>query len=1710
MKKTKKQLVFSIASLFLCVVMFVGTTFAWFSDKVTSGSNKILAGNLDIEMYWTDDYDSNDWHNVEDSKYENIFGGDNWEPGYVQLRYIKVVNAGNLAFKYNLGIAATGSVGKLAEAIDIYCVTDVTESIDSRTAFDEYGNVSSLEAALKNEGSVETEGKILPADADNAFGYATGETVVAVALKMREDAGNEYQNESIGDGFCITARATQIDFEADDFDNYYDANLEFPVVDISGKITAQTNPDETNTVKETVTLQNGTGISATVPAGVLLKDGVTKLTLSVKKISEDGNISATDTTISRTFDVHVEGVSPDNKVPIIVTIKNALPTSMNSSAIDLMHKENGSKNQMTFKPTVADLTAHNDYTFDNNGTLTLALCSFSEIAIIADSSNPWGGGIDTTWYNTTATSFKLKNIEELAGLASIVNKGTDDFKGKTITLGGEFNIWNINMEKAEIYNEFTPIGQGTTLSDETPNTDFHPFRGTFDGAGKTICGLYHKYNMNPAEYSKCVGLFGSVENATIKNITIRNSYVESYGCSVGLVCDFATGTSAFEGITLKDNFVSTYNNYLGGVVGCAFDHGTTKANITFKNIDVNNSNQFAALWSTYDLPCGGILGSAYANSTLKFDTCNVSCEMNLYNDCCANYQWFAYRYSGMLVGYLRGNSNAVKSFVANNITCTNVTVKYGEWTDLYYCELISLGKGSYNGAHEWKYQRINKNQVVRDETGTPVNCTAHNHAQNNAQTGRCSEDEDHIAYNIPFNQLFGGGQGVYGIETKSGVNIIQDAGSISIKLPHTDKFIYRVGNSNTVSLGSLFKAEEGTAIVSSAVRLSARVIDGVESVDYTANTTSWTAGTLKFKGTGIVKLTLEYYDQAPIELYLEVVNGVNATTAVSASSNNVVLLNDISGTFTVSNNHTFYGNGFTVAASGKGTASVISENMISVYDGTIDNAVIKCDIFPEAYMYQDQVEFDSNHRADYLKCGVGLLGRSKLVNSFVEGARAAVYVTTDYDAEIIDSVISGGALCNILVQKTSNLILEDVTTIQMPMKSTFADKSVIGMSVLSINDNINPTITLRGDFKQYNWSSESDKQYFPSEYQNAVTAALGKTNYVHTVNGTKYINLGIIYTNTKNNVVNDERTNKSSVPYATDSISFTVSGVKVTGKVCSYTIGAGNVPAERFNTSNVLPYEPVAQYELEPSYTFDYTSKNYKAKSDDSNEYCVYESGMVNIAFEQGSSFSWDTSILTLSKNGQSLPYEVYIDNVNYTGKSITFTANSSKTVKYTYTDANNYRLKADGEIEKYTKTYTKCVYLTANAVAPSGKHAEFKFGSTAAKKVTIGNDVYIMPDISVYTGDCKTITVSNNAIYCAMKGTASEPTSSFRVESLKSNLYGFVTIFENLSITDYKDGGTGSAVTYNSKTTEKPDNLEFVAWDHVGFGTTNNPIGFTTEKSKLVYEHGNINKTERAASYYTAKFKYTDNMGSIYYFYVGDYFGAYSCLVEGTMITMADGTLKPVENIRKGDMVLAFNHFTGEYEPTPIIFNDHTQKQASLYDVITLDFADGSNLEIIECHGVFDATLNKYVFIDYDNYKDFIGHKFVIAKEQNGNMVNETVELIKADVVEKYTRAFSPVSYSDLNCVANGFLTVCNATGNICIVNYFDYDENFKFDEQAMKNDIEKYGLYTYDEWKDCMPLDVFNAFNVPYTKILVAKGIVTEAELKNATKYILSENLV
>ena len=99
-KNTKKALFSSVLALLLCCSMLIGTTFAWFTDEVKSGTNVIAAGNLDVDVYTADG------KSVQDA--ENLFDDVAlWEPGAVAYENLTVKNLGTLALKYQLSINFT-------------------------------------------------------------------------------------------------------------------------------------------------------------------------------------------------------------------------------------------------------------------------------------------------------------------------------------------------------------------------------------------------------------------------------------------------------------------------------------------------------------------------------------------------------------------------------------------------------------------------------------------------------------------------------------------------------------------------------------------------------------------------------------------------------------------------------------------------------------------------------------------------------------------------------------------------------------------------------------------------------------------------------------------------------------------------------------------------------------------------------------------------------------------------------------------------------------------------------------------------------------------------------------------------------------------------------------------------------------------------------------------------------------------------------------------------------------------------------------------------------------------------------------------------------------------------------------------------------------------------------------------------------------------
>ena len=208
-KSTKRALITSALAILMCAAMLIGATFAWFTDTASTGVNKIVSGNLKVDIIGADSDSHIEKLNFTKAATTDAEAGAEilWEPG---CRYLtegfRIANKGNLALKWkaqvNTGTTAANEGNfDLLDVIDFYLVTKAADETETETALDEFtGNLKKTETS----------------------------DVYYIKGVMQTTAGNEYQGLSI-DGIGITVVATQYTYESDSFDNTYDKDAGYPV-----------------------------------------------------------------------------------------------------------------------------------------------------------------------------------------------------------------------------------------------------------------------------------------------------------------------------------------------------------------------------------------------------------------------------------------------------------------------------------------------------------------------------------------------------------------------------------------------------------------------------------------------------------------------------------------------------------------------------------------------------------------------------------------------------------------------------------------------------------------------------------------------------------------------------------------------------------------------------------------------------------------------------------------------------------------------------------------------------------------------------------------------------------------------------------------------------------------------------------------------------------------------------------------------------------------------------------------------------------------------------------------------------------------------------------------------------------------------------------------------------------------------------------------
>ncbi len=530
-RSTKTALLSSVLALFLCITMLLGTTFAWFTDSVTSANNIITAGNLDVELYYMND-EVTTWTKVDGNT--NVFKENTlWEPGHVEVVKLEVRNEGTLALKYQLGVNVASEVGsvnvndesfKLSSFIKFAVIEgDKTFTRDEAVEAAEASNATFLNEAFASD-SIE-----LAAGANK---------VVTMVVYMPTSIGNDANAKKGATtptiNLGINVYATQVMAEADSFGTDYDKDAVYP-----GTSAPSTLGDEAITL-----VTEGENASTVVlPADLIaaIDNGtITSVALktSLPNVEDDnGAVSV----VYNTFEV----VDQDG---------NAIDLSNNTSVISVklyVGKDYAGKNATISHDGV--MIANADV--DAEGFVSYNTTHFCEIAVKITETAPEAGMDDV----------KDEEAEDLTKLVQVL-VGNHYY---TVSQGMA-NSWKVttaNGEQiyADIYvpEDLIAYAMMHNNGDITMDSGVHSYltlKNNLDFKGYNWIPIGRFYTEIKGENKTISNLnnsfLGCVYDCRIENLTLEN--VTASGSAAGVVGKELAGDIYLTNVTIAGTNTVTY------------------------------------------------------------------------------------------------------------------------------------------------------------------------------------------------------------------------------------------------------------------------------------------------------------------------------------------------------------------------------------------------------------------------------------------------------------------------------------------------------------------------------------------------------------------------------------------------------------------------------------------------------------------------------------------------------------------------------------------------------------------------------------------------------------------------------------------------------------------------------------------------------------------------------------------------------------------------------------------------------------------------------------------------------------------------------------------------------------------------------------------------------------------------------------------------
>lgn len=608
-KSTKRTLLTSVLSLVLCMAMLIGTTFAWFTDNVTSSGNIIQSGSLKVAMDWAEGDENPETAAWTDASQGAIFNSTLWEPGYTEAKHIKVTNKGTLALKYQMRILANGVVSELADVIDVYYFSEAKQL--GRADVETGEKLGTLSEVLNN-----TNEKAISKTIAGSL-IAGASKTVTIALKMQESAGNEYQNLSIGTDFSIQLLATQYTEELDTFDKMYDENADFASQEVPSAMVSKLTGDELD-ISFTEGI-GGTVSTMTLDAGYQFEPTETLAQAKASEyrwyhvdfvISADQDVEAGSLALAGYYSAFCDGFNNGNWVSIPVTDDVAAGTEVrllgNMVYVNYMEICEYGNDGKGFQCGIVDLDGTNAGT-----TVTVKLCMY-EVENADDvaegtpgvSHNTEVAGAKPIVLGTTTYTFDPYHVSNDTELAAAVNAGITGIyledgeykiptacQGKKLILSGSENAVLKLENQGELGMDYSFDGSTVTFNGVTIDT-------TSNG------GTYPGYARMAATFNNCTinGTFNlSSREKTFNNCTFNVSG-DSYN-----VWTWGVGKVTFNGCEFNcdgksilvynqncdvnvNNCVFNDNGTISGKAAIEACNGDSGANCVTLNIRVTNTS----------------------------------------------------------------------------------------------------------------------------------------------------------------------------------------------------------------------------------------------------------------------------------------------------------------------------------------------------------------------------------------------------------------------------------------------------------------------------------------------------------------------------------------------------------------------------------------------------------------------------------------------------------------------------------------------------------------------------------------------------------------------------------------------------------------------------------------------------------------------------------------------------------------------------------------------------------------------------------------------------------------------------------------------------------------------------------------------------------------------------------------------------------------